>query len=236
MTINFISDLHLDKSRPHINDFFVNYLQNLDRDITDLYILGDLFEYWVGDDDPMDGLSEVRKMISTTAKRINVWYMHGNRDFLVSKKICKDLDIHLIIDPYIITHNDIKILLLHGDTLCTDDKAYQDFREMVRSKNWQNEMLSKTLEERLFLADNLRKKSIAANKEKGEDIMDVNNHEINKIIEEYSPDIIIHGHTHRPNVHKHNEVKRYVLGDWYDSFYILSLKDNKFTINKGRLK
>ena len=152
------------------------------------------------------------------------------------KKICKDLNIHLMIDPYIITHNDIKILLLHGDTLCTDDKAYQDFREMVRSKNWQNEMLSKTLEERLFLADNLRKKSIAANKEKGEDIMDVNNHEINKIIEEYSPDIIIHGHTHRPNVHKHNEVKRYVLGDWYDSFYILSLKDNKFTINKGRLK
>ena len=89
MTINFISDLHLDKSRPHINDFFVNYLQNLDRDITDLYILGDLFEYWVGDDDPMDGLSEVRKMISTTAKRINVWYMHGNRDFLVSKKFAK---------------------------------------------------------------------------------------------------------------------------------------------------
>ena len=110
MTINFISDLHLDKSRPHINDFFVNYLQNLDRDITDLYILGDLFEYWVGDDDPMDGLSEVREMISTTAKRINVWYMHGNRDFLVSKKICKDLNIHLMIDPYIITHNDIKIL------------------------------------------------------------------------------------------------------------------------------
>ena len=236
MTINFISDLHLDKSRPHINDFFVNYLQNLDRDITDLYILGDLFEYWVGDDDPMDGLSEVRKMISTTGKRINVWYMHGNRDFLVSKKICKDLNIHLLIDPYVITQNDIKILLLHGDTLCTDDKAYQDFREMVRSKNWQNEMLSKTLEERLFLADNLRKKSIAAKQEKGEDIMDVNNHEINKIIEEYSPDIIIHGHTHRPNVHSHNNVTRYVLGDWYDSFYILSLKDNKFTINKGRLK
>ena len=174
MTINFISDLHLDKSRPHINDFFVNYLQNLDRDITDLYILGDLFEYWVGDDDPMDGLSEVRKMISTTGKRINVWYMHGNRDFLISNKICKDLNIHLMIDPYVITQNDIKILLLHGDTLCTDDKAYQDFREMVRSKNWQNEMLSKTLEERLFLADNLRKKSIAAKQEKGEDIMDVN--------------------------------------------------------------
>ena len=86
MTINFISDLHLDKSRPYINEYFVKYLNNLDKSVTDLYILGDLFEYWVGDDDPMDGLEEVRETVTLLGKRINIWYMHGNRDFLVTEK------------------------------------------------------------------------------------------------------------------------------------------------------
>ena len=213
MTINFISDLHLDKSRPHINEYFIKYLHNLDKKVTDLYILGDLFEYWVGDDDPMDGLEEVREAITLLGKKINIWYMHGNRDFLVSDKICKSLSINLLKDPTILEVKKMKILLLHGDTLCTDDHEYQNFRNMVRSSDWQREMLSKSLDERLAIANNLRKKSIDANKEKKSDIMDVNKTEIDSVIKDYMPNIIIHGHTHRPNIHQHDNVVRYVLGD-----------------------
>ncbi len=236
MTINFISDLHLDKSRPYINEYFVKYLNNLDKSVTDLYILGDLFEYWVGDDDPMDGLEEVRETVTLLGKRINIWYMHGNRDFLVTEKICKNLSINLLEDPTILELKDMRILLLHGDTLCTDDQEYQDFRKMVRSSAWQKEMLSKSIDERLGIANSLRKQSKEANKEKGEDIMDANNNEIEKMIKDYQPNIIIHGHTHRPNVHQHGQVVRYVLGDWYNSFFILSFNEDKFTINKGQLK
>tara|TARA_B100000035_G_scaffold315399_1_gene335814 strand:- start:10534 stop:11244 length:711 start_codon:yes stop_codon:yes gene_type:complete len=236
MAINFISDLHLDKSRPLVNNFFIEYLSNLDKDVSDLYILGDLFEYWVGDDDPMDGLEPVREAIIKLGKKINIWYMHGNRDFLITKNICDRLEINLINDPTLIDTDKNKILLLHGDTLCTDDEAYQNFRKMVRSDTWQGQMLSKSLDERLAIANSLRQKSIEANKEKGEDIMDVNESEVFNLIEKYKPDVIIHGHTHRPNIHRHDDVVRYVLGDWYSSFFILSLERNKFIINKGSLK
>ena len=236
MAINFISDLHLDKSRPHINKYFIEYLYHLDDSVTDLYILGDLFEYWVGDDDPMDGLEEVRDAIINLGKKINIWYMHGNRDFLVTEGICRDLKINLLDDPTVLEIKNMKILLLHGDTLCTDDHDYQNFRTMVRSNSWQKEMLSKSLNERLSIANNLREKSIQANRLKGEDIMDVNNAEVKNIIKKYEPDVIIHGHTHRPNIHWHDKVIRYVLGDWYNSFFILSFDKDKFFINKGLLK
>ena len=236
MAINFISDLHLDKSRPHINKYFIEYLNHLDDSVSDLYILGDLFEYWVGDDDPMDGLQEVRNAITGLGQKINIWYMHGNRDFLVTKSICKDLKINLLDDPTVIEIDNMKILLMHGDTLCTDDHEYQNFRSMVRSSAWQKEMLSKSLEERLSIANSLRSKSIEANRLKGEEIMDVNNTEVMNIIEKYKPDVIVHGHTHRPNIHHHNDVIRYVLGDWYNNFYILTYDNDKFYINKGLLK
>ena len=240
MTINFISDLHLDKTRPEVNKYFINYLDNIDKDVTDLYILGDLFEYWVGDDDPMDGLNEIRASLSILGSKINIWYMHGNRDFLISKKICSNLNMHLLEDPTVITKNGQKLLLLHGDTLCKDDKEYQKFRSLVRSKEWQNQMLSKSLEDRLAIADDFRKKSIKSNAYKKDSIMDVNINEIDMLIDLYKPNIIIHGHTHRPNIHKHSVkqecIHRYVLGDWYNRFFILSLKNKTFIISKGNLK
>ena len=166
--------------------------------------------------------------------------MHGNRDFLISKKICSKLNMHLLEDPTVITKNKQKLLLLHGDTLCTDDEEYQKFRTLVRSDEWQTQMLAKSLEERLALAENLRHKSISANAHKKESIMDVNIKEIDILIESYKPNIIVHGHTHRPNIHKHNlnqqYIYRYVLGDWYNRFFILSLKNNTFIISKGNLK
>lgn len=240
MTIDFISDLHLDKTRPEVNKYFISYLDNINKDVTDLYILGDLFEYWVGDDDPMDGLNEIRASISQLGGKINIWYMHGNRDFLISKKICSNLNMRLLDDPTVITKNGQRLLLLHGDTLCTDDKEYQKFRSLVRSDDWQKQMLSKSLDERLALAENLRKKSINANANKKESIMDVNIREVDTLIESYKPNIIVHGHTHRPNIHKHNlnqeYIYRYVLGDWYNRFFILSLKNKAFIISKGNLK
>ena len=240
MTIDFISDLHLDKTRPEVNKYFINYLDNINKDVTDLYILGDLFEYWVGDDDPMDGLNAIRASISQLGAKINIWYMHGNRDFLISKKICSSLNMHFLEDPTVITKNGQRLLLLHGDTLCTDDNEYQKFRSLVRSDEWQKQMLSKSLKERLALAENLRKRSINANADKNESIMDANINEVDTLIESYKPNIIVHGHTHRPNIHKHNlnqeYIYRYVLGDWYDRFFILSLKNKKFVISKGNLK
>jgi len=240
MSIDFISDLHLDKTRPEVNKYFIKYLLNLDEEITDLYILGDLFEYWVGDDDPMDGLDDIRSCITKLGEKINIWYMHGNRDFLISEKICKVLKMKLLIDPSVIVVNGVKILLIHGDTLCTDDIAYQKFRGLVRSKKWQTEMLAKPLQERLLIADSLRKKSIEANEGKEDDIMDVNISEVEKLIRSYNPHVVIHGHTHRPNIHIHEidkqKILRYVLGDWYDRFFILSLKNKKFSVCKGRLK
>ena len=240
MAIDFISDLHLDKTRPEVNKYFITYLNNISKDVTDLYILGDLFEYWVGDDDPMDDLNEVKTSITMLGSKINIWYMHGNRDFLISKKICKNLNMKLLNDPTVILKNELKLLLLHGDTLCTDDTDYQNFRSLVRSDEWQTKMLSKSLEERLSLAENLRMESIEANVHKDEDIMDVNMTEIDLLIEKYKPDIIIHGHTHRPNIHTHEleekNIYRYVLGDWYDRFFILSLKNKGFIVSKGNLK
>ena len=112
MTIDFISDLHLDKTRPEVNKYFINYLDNINKDVTDLYILGDLFEYWVGDDDPMDGLNAIRASISQLGAKINIWYMHGNRDFLISKKICSSLNMHFLEDPTVITKNGQRLLLL----------------------------------------------------------------------------------------------------------------------------
>ena len=240
MSIDFISDLHLDKTRPEVNKYFIKYLLNLNKDITDLYILGDLFEYWVGDDDPMDGLDDIRSCITELGEKINIWYMHGNRDFLISEKICNILKMKLLVDPSIIDVDGARILLVHGDTLCTDDIAYQKFRGLVRSEKWQSEMLAKPLRERLLIADSLRKKSIEANQGKEDNIMDVNASEVEKLIKVHSPNVIIHGHTHRPNIHIHEidqqKVMRYVLGDWYDKFFILSLKNKRFSVCKGKLK
>ena len=128
---------------------------------------------------------------------------------------------------------------MHGDTLCTDDVEYQKYRKIVRSVEWQQEMLKKTLKERLIIAENLRKKSLQETKGKGEDIMDVNRQAVEEIFNQYHVDILIHGHTHRPNIHElqinNKNVKRVVLGDWYTSSYLLKYKKEKIIIDKTNL-
>lgn len=239
MSTLFISDLHLDRNRPKIIDYFVDALTNLEKNISSIYILGDLVEYWVGDDDPGKGLEKAFNAIQKKSTTTRIYFMHGNRDFLISDKFCKKYGMELIDDPTVIELSGKKILLMHGDTLCTDDIKYQNYRKLVRSKEWQVEMLKKTLEERLSIAEELRKKSQEEIKNKEDDIMDVNNHAVEEIIKQYQVDILIHGHTHRPNIHEleinNKNVKRLVLGDWYKSAYLLKYENEKIIIDKKSL-
>ena len=234
-----MSDLHLDKKRPEAIKFFIDYMNYVSPSTKAIYILGDLVEYWVGDDDPADGLEDVFKIISKKSKEINIYFMHGNRDFLISENFCKKHGMKLLQDPTLINLYDKKVLLMHGDTLCTDDKQYQEYRALVRSHTWQSKMLIKTLSERLMIAQQLREKSLEATENKKEYIMDVNNGTVIEIMKEYDADILIHGHTHRPNVHKlqinQKDIKRIVLGDWYDRSFILELSKDKITIDKQSL-
>ena len=239
MTTIFISDLHLDKDRPKVIRYFIDFLNNLESDIEALYILGDFVEYWVGDDDPGDGLEEVFSSIKKKSNSIPIYFMHGNRDFMISEKFCNHHGMKFLKDPTKIKLHGKKILLMHGDTLCIDDIEYQKFRTMVRSPLWQNEMLKKSLEERINLAKMLRAKSLSETGTKDEVIMDVNNDEVISQLKKHNVDMIIHGHTHRPNIHKiiseDREYKRIVLGDWYDKSFILRISDGEIIIDKSNL-
>ena len=239
MTTIFISDLHLDKDRPKVIRYFIDFLNNLESDIESLYILGDFVEYWVGDDDPGDGLEEVFNSIKKKSNSIPIYFMHGNRDFMISEKFCNHHGMKFLKDPTKIKLHGKKILLMHGDTLCIDDIEYQKFRTMVRSPLWQNEMLKKSLEERINLAKMLRAKSLSETGTKDEVIMDVNNDEVISQLKKHNVDMIIHGHTHRPNIHKiiseDREYKRIVLGDWYDKSFILRISDGEIIIDKSNL-
>ena len=239
MTTIFISDLHLDKDRPKVIRYFIDFLNNLESDIESLYILGDFVEYWVGDDDPGDGLEEVFSSIKKKSNDIPIYFMHGNRDFMISEKFCNHHGMKFLKDPTKIKLHGKKILLMHGDTLCIDDIEYQKFRTMVRSPLWQNEMLKKSLEERINLAKMLRAKSLSETGTKDEVIMDVNNDEVISQLKKHNVDMIIHGHTHRPNIHKiiseNKECKRIVLGDWYDKSFILRISDGEIIIDKSNL-
>jgi len=181
----------------------------------------------------------VFKNIKSISRKIDVYFMHGNRDFMISKSFCINSGMKLLDDPTIINLYDKKILLMHGDTLCTDDFKYQEFRTMVRSKSWQNEILKKSLSDRISIAKMFRAKSLQETDAKNEIIMDVNEEEVIRIIKKYHVDMIIHGHTHRPNIHQltidGKKCKRIVLGDWYDKSFVLKISENKTTIDKANL-
>ena len=215
MSVFFISDLHLQESRPELTEAFINFLAKKINSGDELYILGDFFEQWIGDDHENQFISLIKKNLrEKTTSGSKIYFMHGNRDFLIGKKFCNDVHSILLDDPHKLEISKKKILLMHGDSLCTDDKDYQEFRLLVRNKNWQDEFLSKDLSERKEVAKSLREVSKLENKSKDEAIMDVNNLEVQKTIEENSLDILIHGHTHRPFIHQDENLLRVVLSDW----------------------
>ena len=240
MTAVFISDLHLDDSRPAATRYFLKLLDELKLNKIDkLYILGDFLEYWVGDDDPSSCAKECFEALKNAADVFDVYFMHGNRDFLISETFAKKYKISLIPDPTIININRKKILLMHGDTLCIDDKKYQEFRKLVRSPVWQSQMLKKPLSERLQIATKLRNESQIEIDLKDEFIMDVNKEEVDNVFDRYDVDELIHGHTHRPNIHKikmkDKYVRRIVLGDWYKSSYVLFYDSKGILIDRHHL-
>ena len=219
MNTLFISDLHLDNSRPAVTRAFLQLLEQRAVAADALYILGDLFEVWIGDDDD----SELNRTVIAALRQLTesgtpVYIMHGNRDFLIGEYFCRHSGCQLIPDPYLIDCYGRPLLLMHGDTLCTDDVDYIEFRAQCRSADWQRAMLSKPVEERRALARQMRADSRQASSNKAEDIMDVNQAAVVRVLQQYDVRLMIHGHTHRPAVHTvplgSGNRQRIVLGDW----------------------
>lgn len=218
-----ISDLHLCVSRPNITAAFLEFLQNTAKKADALYILGDLFEYWAGDDAMEDAYHNIiiRAFLALANSGVNVYFMHGNRDFLISDGFCNAAKITLLTDPACLTLYGQKVLLSHGDALCTDDAAYMQFRSQVRNAQWQADFLSQPLAERKRQIEAIRMRSEQEKTRKAADIMDINPKALADLLAEYDyPAFFIHGHTHRPNEHQlqlngHN-ITRWVLGDWYE--------------------
>ena len=225
----FISDLHLAPSRPEIVRLFESFLHGPATEAEGLYILGDLFEYWAGDDDLEDPFNRrVMQAIDTCASRgTRIHFMRGNRDFLVGDAFALAGNLTLLDDPMRAELADGPALLSHGDQLCTDDSEYQAFRERVRSKAWITEFLGRPLDERKAEIEALRRRSEAEKRVKSMAIMDVSERAVIETFRHHGLTRLIHGHTHRPAHHRlvvdGVDCERWVLADWYDrGSYLLS--------------
>lgn len=226
MTTLFISDLHLDPERPAITRLFQDFLAGEARRAESLYILGDLFEAWVGDDDDSPLAAEVSRGLSgLAASGVPVYLMHGNRDFLIGDGYAGRCGAELLQDPTVIDLHGEPTLLMHGDTLCTDDVDYQRWREQAHSREWQEEFLSRPLDERRAFAAEARRQSREHQAGAVEAIMDVNTDAVIRAMAEHGVRRLIHGHTHRPAVHSLSlagePAERIVLGDWYEQGSVL---------------
>jgi len=222
----FISDLHLDPERPAITDLFLDFLGTRAVGSEALYILGDLFEAWIGDDDSgtmNDAVCHGLKVC--TEAGTPVFVMHGNRDFLLGAAFAERCGCTLLNDPARIELYGTPTLLMHGDLLCTDDTEYMSFRDMVRDPGWQAALLSKPLDERRHMAQEMRASSREQTSGKAESIMDVNAGAVGRVMTEYHVQRLIHGHTHRPAIHDleiaGQPAQRIVLGDWYEQGSVL---------------
>ena len=217
MHIHFISDLHLSADRPALTALFERYLAGPARAASRLYILGDLFEYWAGDDDLDDplGAGVASQLAALADAGTQVFFMPGNRDFLIGADFASRARLTLLPDPTPISLDGQPALLCHGDSLCTDDLAYQAFRQQVRNPAWQAQFLTQPLAVRKQIIAGVRMKSEEAKSEKAAAIMDVNADAVAALLREHGFPRLIHGHTHRPAVHDlGNGRRRIVLGDW----------------------
>ena len=218
MATYFISDLHLERIESSITNIFTEFLDDLNQNDS-LYILGDLFESWIGDDNVSELSQYISdRLLSLSERNISVAIMHGNRDFLIGEDFCKASSIELINDPRIIEIDTKKVMLTHGDELCTDDKEYQAFRSVVRNPLWQKDFLNFPISKREKIAGEAKDASKDSKENKAMEIMDVNTDAVLKAFNDHPVEIMIHGHTHRPNIHKisneERKLTRYVLGDW----------------------
>lgn len=227
--IHFISDLHLSPQSPGITRLFLGYLERRARSAERLFILGDLFEVWPGDDvvdDAGDSFSRtiVDSLRAVADAGVELCVMHGNRDFLLGEDFVTRSGARLLPDPYVLTLPEWQFVLSHGDLLCTDDLQYQAFRAQVRSPAWRRAFLNKSLEERKAIASSLRRQSEDSKREKlqqaQEYLMDLNPAATDDFLRDHGYATFIHGHTHRPATHDHLvdgiHVERWVLADWHE--------------------
>jgi UDP-2,3-diacylglucosamine hydrolase len=232
VTTLFISDLHLEESRPDITEAFLGFLNGTASGVDQLYILGDFFEAWIGDDER----TPLQEQIAAALRKLrdsgtDIFLMHGNRDFLIGEDFCKRAGATLLDDPTVIDLHGTPTLLMHGDSLCTADVEYQKFRANMRNPQWQQMILQRPLEDRQQMARQLREISMAKNQGKEEFIMDVTPEEVIKDMEAHGVQHMIHGHTHRPAVHElianGLPAKRIVLGDWDKNVWWLEAEPGK---------
>jgi UDP-2,3-diacylglucosamine hydrolase len=222
-----ISDLHLDESRPDISAALLGFLHSNKGRCEALYVLGDLFEAWIGDDESTDLSQRVAGAFKSFSESSQLYFMHGNRDFLLGPHYAELCGASLIPDPYILDIDAFSIVLAHGDSLCTDDNDYIEFRNMVRQHPWQKDFLSQTLQQRREFARRARQQSQTATANKASSIMDVNQQEVETLLSRKGKTILIHGHTHRPASHNFElqtdgepiQASRVVLGDWDKSLW-----------------
>lgn len=231
----FIADLHLTENRPDITACFLSFLENKAPKAEKLYILGDLFESWIGDDDNSSFVLEIAEALNKLAKQsTEIYFIHGNRDFLLGKKYAKKSGMVLLPEIAEIDLYGQKAIIMHGDTLCTRDIAYQAFRKKSRSWWWQTAVKSLPLFVRRKIAADYRKRSASATAMKSQEIMDVTPEEAVQCLEGYQSQLLIHGHTHRPNRHqiKANgaNAERIVLGDWYEQGAWLKVSADKIEL------
>ena len=228
MKLGFISDLHLSENTPSVTEGFFEFLKTSAQELSHLYILGDLFEAWVGDDDNSElAIGVMQKINHATRNGLEIFFIHGNRDFLCGQKFAEQSNLTLLPDPFFLNFFDLKIALSHGDSFCTEDLEYIKFKKEVRSQKWQQEFLQKPLIDRLNIASNMRDASQKNNSNKDISIMDVTPNAIQEFFAEHRIDLLIHGHTHRPNTHQINSGTRIVLGDWHKTGWCLMLDEQQ---------
>ncbi len=220
MSTLFISDLHLKPDSPELLALAQRFLEELAPQYSNLFILGDFVEYWLGDDaydGSLDTVFNTIKNLSNTGTTVHI--MYGNRDFLFGEKFAKDLGVNLITeDQFVFEQSGERVLLMHGDTLCTDDIGYQKLRQMLRNPKWQTDFLTLSVVERIEAAMKLRDASRSETQEKSAEIMDVNQQMVESVMQKHTLTKMIHGHTHRPATHffekDQHTYSRFVMGDW----------------------
>ena len=212
----FVSDLHLSADLPKTTERFFGFLRDHALKTKALYLLGDIFEYWAGDDDLEDLFHRdvVHALRSVSDHGVSVYWIAGNRDFLVGETFARACGMRLLGEPHVAEIAGKRVLLLHGDAQCTDDTAYMAFRLQVRDPEWQRAFLARPLAERKAIISGMREGSRQAQREKPMAIMDVNAAEIARLFDSYEVTLMIHGHTHRPQVHDLDGRVRHVLPDW----------------------
>ena len=222
----FISDVHLDHQV--INHEFLTFIKEIHKHSNNIFILGDLFDYWIGDDSNLYKIYE--EALLEASRNLNLYFIHGNRDFLIGKDFINRNNITLLNEEELVSIGNKNFLIMHGDQLCSDDLDYQSLRIELRSKVWQNNFLSKTLDERITIANQLRKESVAATSRKNYEIMDISNNTFIEKCKHFSDlDTVIHGHTHRQKIHTYNinnqNLLRIDLGSWHQGLIYLFVDD-----------